>query len=56
MLSILIVYALYNNQKRHRGLGVNGIMSMQKQEECKSVTLMLQCHNNLTLDIEFIIV
>ena len=34
----------YNNQKRHRGLGMMGMTPMQKLEECKSVTLTLQCH------------
>ena len=36
----------YNNQKRHRGLGMHGLTPMQKLEECKSVTLTLQCHNS----------
>ena len=34
----------YNNVKRHRGLGMHGLTPMQKLEECKSVTLTLQCH------------
>ena len=33
----------YNYQKKHRGLGMNGLTPMQKLEECKSVNLTLQC-------------
>ena len=32
----------YNYQKKHRGLGMNGLTPMQKLEECKSVNLTLQ--------------
>lgn len=35
----------YNYQKRHRGLGMDGMTPMQKLNELKSVNLPLQCHN-----------
>lgn len=48
-LTLFVQY--YNNQKRHRGLGMNGLTPIQKLEEYalsteseKSVTLTLQCH------------
>jgi len=34
----------YNYQKKHRGLGMNGLTPMQKLEECRSVNLTLQCY------------
>jgi transposase InsO family protein len=34
----------YNYQKRHRGLGMDGLTPMQKLNELKSVNLSLQCH------------
>ena len=34
----------YNYQKKHRGLGMNGLTPMQKLEQCKSVNLTLQCY------------
>jgi len=34
----------YNYQKRHRGLGMDGLTPIQKLEECKSVNLTLQCY------------
>jgi len=34
----------YNYQKKHRGLGMNGLTPMQKLNELKSVNLSLQCH------------
>lgn len=36
----------YNNQKKHRGLGMMGMTPMQKLDELKSVTLTLQCNIN----------
>ena len=36
----------YNYQKKHRGLGMNGLTPIQKLEECKSVNLTLQCYIN----------
>lgn len=35
----------YNYQKRHRGLGMDGLTPMQKLDKLKSVNLPLQCHN-----------
>ena len=50
-LTLFVQY--YNNEKRHRGLGMNGLTPIQKLEEYtlsptseKSVTLTLQCHNS----------
>lgn len=34
----------YNYQKRHRGLGMEGMTPMEKLNELASVNLMLQCH------------
>lgn len=34
----------YNYQKRHRGLGMDGLTPMQKLDKLKSVNLTLQCH------------
>ena len=34
----------YNYQKKHRGLGMDGLTPIQKLEECKSVNLTLQCY------------
>ena len=34
----------YNYQKKHRGLGMNGMTPMQKLNELASVNLTLQCH------------
>ena len=34
----------YNYQKKHRGLGMDGLTPMQKLNECASVNLTLQCH------------
>lgn len=34
----------YNYQKKHRGLGMNGLTPMQKLEEARSVNLTLQCY------------
>jgi transposase InsO family protein len=36
----------YNYQKRHRGLGMDGLTPMQKLEECASVNLTLQCYSH----------
>jgi transposase InsO family protein len=36
----------YNYQKKHRGLGMDGMTPMQKLEESKSVNLTLQCYKN----------
>jgi transposase InsO family protein len=35
----------YNYQKKHRGLGMEGMTPIQKLEECASVNLTLQCYN-----------
>jgi len=34
----------YNFQKKHRGLGMNGLTPVAKLEECASVNLTLQCY------------
>lgn len=34
----------YNFQKKHRGLGMDGVTPMQKLNMCKSVNLTLQCY------------
>lgn len=34
----------YNYQKKHRGLGMDGLTPMEKLNELKSVNLTLQCH------------
>jgi len=34
----------YNYQKKHRGLGMDGLTPIQKLNECASVNLSLQCH------------
>ena len=36
----------YNYQKRHRGLGMNGLTPMEKLHQLKSVNLSLQCHKS----------
>jgi transposase InsO family protein len=36
----------YNYQKKHRGLGMNGLTPMQKLQELASVNLTLQCYIN----------
>jgi len=36
----------YNYQKRHRGLGMDGLTPIEKLNELKSVNLSLQCHKN----------
>lgn len=36
----------YNYRKKHRGLGMDGKTPMQRLQECASVNLTLQCHNN----------
>ena len=36
----------YNYQKRHRGLGMDGLTPMRKLNELASVNLSLQCYNN----------
>lgn len=36
----------YNFQKKHRGLGMDGLTPMQKLEKCKSVNLTLQCYKH----------
>jgi len=36
----------YNYQKKHRGLGMDGLTPMQKLEEACSVNLSLQCHKH----------
>ena len=36
----------YNYQKRHRGLGMNGLTPMERLNELKSVNLSLQCHKS----------
>lgn len=36
----------YNFQKKHRGLGMDGLTPIQKLEECASVNLTLQCYKN----------
>jgi len=35
----------YNYQKKHRGLGMDGLTPMQRLEQLKSVNLTLQYHN-----------
>ena len=35
----------YNYQKKHRGLGMDGLTPMEKLNELASVNLTLQCHN-----------
>lgn len=35
----------YNYQKRHRGLGMNGLTPMERLSELASVNLTLQCYN-----------
>ena len=34
----------YNYQKKHRGLGMNGLTPMQRLNQCASVNLTLQCY------------
>lgn len=41
-LSLFMHY--YNYQKKHRGLGMNGMTPMEKLNELASVNLTLQCH------------
>jgi len=41
-LSLFLQY--YNYQKRHRGLGMEGMTPVRKLEECASVNLTLQCY------------
>jgi transposase InsO family protein len=36
----------YNYEKKHRGLGMNGLTPMQKLNEACSVNLSLQCYNS----------
>lgn len=36
----------YNYQKRHRGLGMNGLTPMERLNELGSVNLTLQCYNS----------
>ena len=36
----------YNYQKRHRGLGMDGLTPIQKLNELASVNLSLQCYNS----------
>jgi len=36
----------YNYEKKHRGLGMNGLTPMQKLNEAQSVNLSLQCYNS----------
>ena len=43
-LSLFLHY--YNWQKRHRGLGMDGMTPMEKLAERASVNLTLQCHNS----------
>lgn len=42
-LSLFMYY--YNFQKKHRGLGMNGLTPIQRLNELKSVNLTLQYHN-----------
>ena len=35
----------YNYQKKHRGLGMNGLTPIQKLNQCANVNLTLQCYN-----------
>ena len=42
-LNLFMYY--YNYQKKHRGLGMDGLTPIQKLNECASVNLSLQCHN-----------
>lgn len=35
----------YNNERRHRGLGMDGMTPMEKLWKCASVNLTLQCYN-----------
>ncbi len=41
-LTLFMYY--YNYQKKHRGLGMDGLTPIQKLNELKSVNLTLQCH------------
>jgi len=36
----------YNFQKKHRGLGMNGLTPIQKLYQCSTVNLTLQCYRN----------
>lgn len=36
----------YNYEKRHRGLGMDGLTPMEKLDQLKSVNLSLQCHKS----------
>ena len=42
-LNLFMYY--YNYQKKHRGLGMDGLTPMEKLNELASVNLSLQCHN-----------
>jgi len=43
-LNLFLYY--YNYQKRHRGLGMDGMTPVQKLQDCASVNLTLQCYKN----------
>lgn len=48
-LSLFLNY--YNYQKKHRGLGMNGLTPMERLNELASVNLTLQCYNALQCNI-----